>query len=131
MIPISDYKAMYKNKKGAFYKCLRETENEIKEIECAIMSDNDGPFSLGEYQCLKEDLRKLRLILYYNMTFEERFDYRRKIKLEKQELHFKSHGNIDSDKEYYKEFYDSDCSDDEWDYDDHTLTNNINKYNGH
>ena len=95
------------------------------------MWDNDGSFSLGKYQYLKEDLRKLQLILYYNMTFEKQYEYRRKIKMEKQELSSKSHGNIDSDNEYYKEFYDSDCSDDEWDYDDDTLRNNINKYNGY
>ena len=127
---ISFYKAMYKNKNGAFYSLLRSTKNEIKEMEKAMWDDEES-FSQGKYHQLKEDNRKLQLILYYNMSFEKQCNYRRKIKMEKQELDWQSQGHIDADKEYYKEFYDSDCSDDESEYDDETLINNINKYNGY
>ena len=127
---ISFYKDLYKNKNGAFYSLLHSTKNDIKEME-KVMWDDEKSFSQGEYHLLKEDNRKLQLILYYNMSFEKQCNYRRKIKMEKQELHCLSHGYIDADKEYYKEFYDSDYSDDEWEYDDDTLINNINKYNGY
>ena len=106
------YKEMYWNNNREFWNRLRKLRRNVKKGHNDLMADKDSPESLT-FQFLNEQLRKMQLVVYYNLNpIGRQQDYKGKRAYYYDELAHKAHG-YPAQEEFSKEFYDSDLSDDD------------------